>query len=1121
MKENLIRLSKFWLVALLLLMELPSHSQTLAMAQGERQNDTSQENVTRSLAEVLAELRTRYDVDLLFEARTVTGIRVDRRIVKKYRSLEQNLTDVLRPVGLKYKKINRTSYTIVADDSERPKAETETRLRKQGRDLGTATRPRFSLPTVEAIQSPADIAVTGKVTGEDGISLPGVNVLLKGTTRGTTTDQDGNYRLSVDNQSSTLVFSFVGYEPQEVVVGNRKVINISLEPDLKSLEEVVVIGYGTVKRKDLTGAVAQIDADEINALPVADVQQALRGRAPGVRVIQNSGQPGSSVQVQVRGGNSFLGNNNPLYVVDGFPLTGGIDFLNPSDIASIDILKDASATAIYGARGANGVVIITTRQGKEGRSRVTLDSYYGFQNVAKKFDLMNGAQYAEIANEQLTNDGRQPIFNGSNFADTDWQDEIFQTAPIQNHVLTFSGGNAKTRYSVSGNYFKQDGIILNSGTDRGSFRFGLDQDVNDRLSFSTHFVGSRFTFNNNRANNGHRGNNILSSAIVAPPTVPVRDQDGNFSDVAPYPFSPNVLQHPLLFSQIFDQQKRTSLLADLSATLRITDELSFKTMFGTEQVFGEGNFYSPSVLTLSSPSGNASTSFNRSTSYLNENILTYNKGFGNSSLNAVAGFTWQNDVSNFNRQSGNGFLNDILLNNNLGASEVTNPNQSNYSEWALLSWLGRVNFSLDDRFLFTASVRADGSSRFGANNKWGVFPSGAFAYKISEEAFMKEIKAISSLKLRVSYGQTGSTTLSPFQSLNRLGVERATFGKTDVIGFAPVALPNDNLKWETTTQFNVGLDAGLFEERVRLTLDYYHKSTTDLLAEVTLPGSAGFNSIVTNLGEIQNSGVELGIGADILEREFKWDVFAQMSTNRNKVIDIGGSDIFGSGISLPFGASINIAREGQPLGLFYGFQEDGLDENGRIQYVDMNGDGNINNSDQSIIGNPYPDFIYSLNNNFSYRNFDLNVFLEGVQGSDLFFATGGSITNSFNTGENQLVDVYNNRWRPGAPDPNAGYPKVSTSSTFRVSDRFVEDGSYLRVKNVRLAYNFPIGGTDIKWIQSLQLYASAQNLFTFTSYPGLDPEVNTRSGTGDLRIGIDETGYPAARTFTFGIKAGF
>ncbi|MBU1822351.1 MAG: SusC/RagA family TonB-linked outer membrane protein, partial [Bacteroidetes bacterium] len=542
----------------------------LSMAHSSRAQEVLNRPITirgekLELKEVLSQIEREARVKFVYSTMIQSGQRVSLNVTN--RKLSTVLDEVLKPIDIDYEVIENR----ILLKKTKPEA-----------DGSTGFVPR-------SVELPADRTVSGRITDENNSGLPGVSVVLKGTQRGTTTDGEGRFQLSIpETGSPVLVFSFVGYQSQEIAVGNQSTFNLALTPEDKLLNEVVVVGYGSVKRKDLTGAVAQVDSKDIEAFPVADVQQALRGRAPGVRVIQTSGQPGSSVQVQVRGGNSFLGNNNPLYVVDGFPLTGGIDFLNPSDIASIDILKDASATAIYGARGANGVVIITTRQGKEGRSRVSLDSYYGFQNAAKRFDLMNGAQYAEIANEQLTNDGKKPQFTGSDFANTDWQDQIFQTAPIQNHVLTLSGGNAKTRYSVSGNYFAQDGIILNSGTDRGSFRFGLDQDVSNRFSFSTHFVGTRFTFDNNGANNGHRGNNILSAAIVSPPTVPVWDQNGSYTDVGPYSFSPNVLQHPLLFNEILNQQKRTSLLADFSATLKITDRLSFKTLLGTEQVFNEG-----------------------------------------------------------------------------------------------------------------------------------------------------------------------------------------------------------------------------------------------------------------------------------------------------------------------------------------------------------------------------------------------------------------------------------------------------------------------------------------------------------------------------------------------------
>jgi TonB-linked SusC/RagA family outer membrane protein len=967
-----------------------------------------------------------------------------------------------------------------------------------------------------------DINISGTVKDQNGSALPGVTIVVEGSTLGTVTDIDGNYALSVPEES-ILVYSFIGFEKQRVIVGNQSVINIILVEDARSLQEVVVIGYGAVQRADITGSVAQIASKDIDALPVPNVQQALRGRAPGVRVIQNSGQPGSSVQVQIRGGNSFLGSNQPLYVVDGFPLAGGIDFLNPSDIASIDILKDASATAIYGARGANGVVIITTNKGKEGVQRISLDSYYGVQQVAKKFDLMNESQFAEIANELARNDGRPEVFDLNNLPNinTDWQDQIFQSAPIQSHTLTFDGGNSSTKYSVSANYFGQDGIILGSGLQRGSLRMGLDQEVKKYLSIGTNIVATRQMTDIVNADNGHRGSGILSAAFVSPPTVAPFDEDGNFSNVNRYFFSPNVLQNPLLFAEIFNRSTNSNLLADISLNFKITNDLSFKVIGGAEQAFIENDFYSPSIVRLSSPSGNASTSVIRNISYLNENILTYNKTLGRHKLNLVGGFTFQDFRSKNNRSSGSGFVTDLLLNNNLGAAQLTDPNFSDFSEWTILSWLGRANFFLNDKILFTGSLRADGSSRFGANNKWGYFPSGAVAWRISDEAFMKDISWITNLKLRTSYGVTGSTAVSPFQSLNRLGVQRATFGNNDVIGFVPAAVPNDNLKWETTEQFNFGVDFGIIEERFRLTADYYVKNTRDLLARVTLPGSTGFNSVLVNLGEIRNQGFELGIWGDILVNEFKWDVFGQISFNENKVINIGGSDVFGGGLSLPFGSPINIAREGQPLGMFWGFVEDGLNENGSIKFQDLNNDGVINNQDQTIIGNPYPDFIYSLNNNFRYKNFEMNLFIEGVQGADLFFATGGSVSNSFNTGENQLVGVYNDRWTQENQNINAANPKISASTIFRSSDRFIHDASYLRLRNVKLAYNLPFSKWNVKGISNAQIYVSGQNLITITSYPGLDPEVNTRGGTGDLRIGIDETGYPMAKSYTLGLRIGF
>ncbi len=962
--------------------------------------------------------------------------------------------------------------------------------------------------------------ISGKVIDSTGTVLAGANILEKGTTNGTQTDFDGNYSINVSGPESVLVFSYVGFQSREIKVGDRTSVNITLIESAEGLEEVVVVGYGSVKRTDVTGAVSTVNSEELTALPTSDVQQALKGRASGVRVVQNSGQPGANVQIQIRGGNSYLGDNNPLYVVDGFPIVGSISFLNPSDIQSIDILKDASATAIYGSRGANGVVMITTKKGTKGQQgRIDYQSYYGVQEVIKKYRMMNTDQFTRFANLRAVNEGVAAPFDPDNLpaADTDWQDEIFRSAAIQSHTLTFSGGNEKSSYSVSANYFDQDGVILNSSLKRGSLRLALNQDVNNWLRLSTDAVITRWENNDANVNNGSGGgNNIFAAALAAPPTIAPYDAEGNLNEVGIYPFSPVVINNPLAYAKILDRQYSTRVLANISAEFRLSNHLKLKVLGGTQQAFTESNYYSPSLITNRTPTGYGVTGITRSISYLNENILTYDRQIGDDDrLNVVGGFTVQTFQSKYNGSSATGFATDELLNNALGSGSNTLPNSSSITEWTLLSWLGRANYHLNDKYLFTASIRADGSSRFGKNNKWGIFSSGAFAWKIKNEEFLKDWDPLSDLKLRVGYGETGSTAIDPYRSLNSLGQTRATFGNSDVIGFANLSAPNPDLKWETTTQLGIGLDAGFINDRFRFTIDYYHKKTTDLLAIIPLPESVGYSSLITNLGEVRNYGMEFSLGALVFDGEFSWDVFGQLSFNRNKVITIG-EDILGGPLDIPFAAPINIAREGEPLGMFYGFVEDGYDDQGVIRYRDLNGDGKISNEDQQIIGNPYPDFIYGLNNTLNYKNFELNIFIEGSQGNDLFWATGAVVANSLSEGGNQLSDLSDNYWNPQNTD--ARYPAPTANrSQFRVSDRFIKDGSYLRLKNIRLAYNLPVRDTGLP-IQSLQLYVSGQNLITLTSYPGLDPEVNTRAAQGDLRIGIDQTGYPSSKIFTLGMN---
>lgn len=982
-----------------------------------------------------------------------------------------------------------------------------------------------------ALNATQDRLVSGVITNEENSPLPGVNILLKGTTQGTTSDFDGNYRLQVPDENAVLVFSFIGYETQEVTVGSRTTINVSMAPDTRTLEEVVVVGYGEMEKRDITGSVAQVKSEELQAIPVFNVEQALKARAAGVQVTQNSGQPGGRIEVRVRGGNSMIGDNQPLYVVDGFPITGGIEFLNPADIESIDILKDASATAIYGARGANGVVIITSKRGKAGqRSRIELNSFYGMQEETNRYDLLNAKEYAIIANEWLKNGGQPPFFNVDEVENpgTDWQDVVLRSAPIQDHTVSFSGSSEKTRYALSGNYFDQEGIIINSGVKRGSIRLNLDHELNNWLKMAVNLNVSRREELSVPVNNGYRGTAVLSAAASAPPTLPVYDANGLPTEIEKfYNFGSADMRNPLVFSERQSRSLANTFVGNTTFEVKLTEELSFKTLLGLEYGHSIGDYFQPIIFENDRGVGSQSSFYRNS--FLNENTLNYSKTFNEvHDLSVVAGYTYQTEMSRGFGVSVNGFSNNTTRNFNLGAAEIISTPSSGYSEWTLASWLARANYSFYDKYLLTVSVRTDGSSRFGANNRWATFPSVALGWRVSEEAFLQDVRFISDLKLRASYGITGNTALSPYQSLDRMNSERTVYGnQADEIGFSPSGISNADLKWETTAQTDIGLDLGVMDNRIRLTADYYKKNTTDLLASVPLPPSIGFGSILRNIGEIQNTGLEFTLGADLVRKnKFTWDVTGSFSANKNKVVRLaGGSDILGAGQAAAW-SSTNIAREGEPIGSFYGYLEDGLNENGFIKYRDMDGNGVINSLDRVILGNPLPDYFYGLNTNIAYQNFEFSLFLEGVHGNEIFHATKGTHLNSFQRGSNQFRDILGNYWTTDNPDPNARYPKISAASAIDISDRFIEDGSYLRVKSIRLAYNLPVKNWGVQWVERAQLYFSGINLFTFTDYTGLDPEVSTR-GTDDsniatrLQMGHDQSGYPNAKTYALGLKLNF
>lgn len=971
--------------------------------------------------------------------------------------------------------------------------------------------------------------VSGKVIDRNGQPIASVSVMEKGTTHGTVTDKDGNFSLEVAGENAVLVFSYVGYVTQEIAVENKTNITVTLMEEPGSLNEVVVVGYGAVKKRDLTGSVAQIKSEDLNAYPITNVMQGLQGKASGVQVFQNSGGPGAPMNVRIRGSNSIQGNNSPLYVIDGFAIQYSPDAINPADIESIEILKDASATAIYGSRGANGVVLITTKSGRAGRSQVSLDSYVGTQEIRKKLDLLNARQFAELANERATNDGFAPYFTEeeiNSFGEgTDWQEVMLQNALIHNHNLNISGGTDKSQYSVSGSYFGQDGIVLGSDYERISLRANLTQKVSDKikLSYSTIYSITNRTANN--SDNGQKGSTVTSGMLAAPPTLGPKNPDGTYTNLIAYPFSPNSIRNPLALAEaITNKQNKKYFFANAALSYEPIKNLVLRSSIGLENSSTRQDYYSPTYIPMT-PTGSASISVEEATNILNENTATYSTTIHkNHAISVLGGFTFQHVDEKGVGASASGFPVDILETNSLQSGSSPGIPNSGRTKWTLMSYLGRVNYSFMNKYLLTVSLRADGSSRFGEGNKWGYFPSAALAWRIIDENFMQNSQFFSDLKLRGSWGQTGNTAIAPYQTLHSLSTVQIPFNDELYIGIMPGGntLDNPNLKWETTTQTDIGLDVGVLKNRLSLTVDVYKKNTKDLLARVPLATSSGYMNTIQNIGEIENKGIEAGVFATIFNRAFKWNLNVNFSENKSKVKKLAnGSDVYGDALGQPLEVAVNILREGEPAGVFLGYIEDGLNENGAIVYKDLNKDGIINLDDKTIIGDPNPDFIYGLNSNMSYKNFEFTFFIQGVQGNDIFNWNFASNANSFYFGENQIVDVYYNRWTPSNPNPNAKYPKVSASTKFLESDRYIEDGSYVRLKNIQLGYHFPMNKWGVKWIKDFQLYISAQNLITITDYSWFDPEMSTHSGNSSFSNGVDQTGYPTPKTYTVGLHLGF
>jgi TonB-linked SusC/RagA family outer membrane protein len=990
----------------------------------------------------------------------------------------------------------------------------------------------FLILGIPAVQGEGDSdvqqrVITGVVSDNDGNPMPGVNVVVTGLTQGTTTDTNGSYSLEIPQSAKSLTFSFIGMISQEVTIGTSNQINITMDELAVGLDEVVVIGYGTVKKSDLTGSVSSIKPIELSAFPTVNAVQALSGRVAGVQIKQNTGAPGGSISVRIRGTNSIKGSNEPLYVVDGFPVSGtSLTFINNSEIESMEILKDASATAIYGSRGANGIVLVTTKSGKAGKTRVDIESNIGFQSLSNKLELTNATEYARIYNEMLANDGLAPYFSEADINNMgegfDWQDFVFRKALLQSHEVSVSGGNEKTQFSLSGSIFEQEGIIKNSFHNRYSFRANMNHNISQKFTISHTTLLSRIYERYQNSGAGSRGNALISATLGAYPTKTPFNEDGTYLNLgASYPWGTE-LKNPINWiNEDRSYGVTNKVLSNVALTYKPFKDLAIRIVGGIENNDNRSDYYR--TLKFIGSNGSASVSSNQSTSLLNENTITYSKSFGVHSLTAMGGFTFQDFLNTSLGGSGTGFLSDVSETYNLGSAAIPGIPSSGYSLSTLLSFIGRLNYNYNNKYLATVTFRSDGSSKYTEGNKWGYFPSAALAWRVSNESFMQDLDFISDMKLRASWGVTGSQAIGAYATLNQLFAGKTVFNDGLFTTFSPgVQLPGD-LKWETTKQLDFGLDVSFLDSRIMFTADYYIKTTEDLLNSVSLPISLGYTSTIKNIGSISNKGLEFEISANIITRgDFTWTLDGNIAFNKTEVLKLyEGEDIFGGSYNLSIlDDFFNILREGEEFSAFYGYTEDGYDDKGLIKYVDRNNDGTISALDKSIIGNPNPDFIYGMNTKLTYKNFDLTIFFQGVYGNDIVNLSSPSITLDYGFGLNTLKEAYYDHWTP--ENPNAKYPKITSKQNVKASDRFVEDGSFLRLRNIQLAFNLPtekLGINDV--IRSAQIYVSGQNLLTFTKYSWWDPEVNSSGGSSSINQGIDFNTYPPSKSVNFGIRLGF
>lgn len=1004
-----------------------------------------------------------------------------------------------------------------------------------------------------------DRTISGTITDPlNSEPLTGVSVQVKGTSIGTSTNEQGRFTIQVPAGRNELEVSYLGYGTQTVrITGNT--VNVSLQRDESALNEVTVVGYGVQKKSDLTGSISSIKGADVTQIATARVDQAIQGRAAGVLVLNTDGAPGGNTTIRVRGMNSINGGNSALIVIDGLQ-GGNLNSLNPNDIESIEILKDASATAIYGAQGANGVVLITTKLGKKGKPIIGYNYTYGSSTLRKKLDVMNAADFARTVNASImTRNGSgatpAPIFSEADIANyeanggTDWQDVIYRTAPMHNHELSISGGTDNLRYLVSGGYLDHKGILVNSEYQRFSLRANLQADINSWATFGLNWAGTREA--GNTPPFGSADISFLGNAVnVAPrwaPTEPVFDENGNYSVHRPG-YGASDTWNPLASAMepaIDNNTVRNNLNAYLN--FQILKGLSFRVTGGANIDNSMNQIYHNQKTYEGRQNGGLGiTSQNSYVRIQNSNILTYDREINKHHFTITAVGEQQFSRSKFNGIRASEFTVDATRADDLGGAGER-VLSSGADERVLNSYLGRVNYVFNDKYLVTASFRADGSSVFGENNKWGYFPSASVAWRASQEPFIDNLNIFHDLKLRASWGITGNQAIGPYQTLARISSGgNYPYNGTNVtdLGFFVLNAPNKNLKWESTEQTNFGIDFALFAGRLTVTADYYVKKTTDLLMARTIPGYTGFTSIIDNVGAVENKGFELAISGDPIVGRVRWNTGFNISTNKNKVLDLGTSDRIGYRTTKG-GYSVNnpfmYLVEGEPFGQIYGYGYEGVwgtDKGseaavygqlpGDPHYTDFNNDGTIDQKDLKIIGNAFPDFIFGWNNRINYGNFELSFLIQGSKGNDLFNMGRIRLESPGEGTSSRLLD----RWTPDNQDTDVpGFiearvrEQAGLTSTVRVAgdqrnERWVEDASYIRLKNIQLGYNLPRNLISRLNISNLRVFVSATNFITITNYTGYDPETSAYNGN-DAQLGVDFSNYPQAKFINAGLNLSF